>query len=399
MKCPLCSSSLSITLLDISCGGFDQSTLYRQLKVVACNNCGHIYNLIDENQIQGIINYYNTEYSHSNLQSPNKQGDMPGSNNSNSTIRYINLFDTISNYVKPDDFVLDIGCATGGFLKHLHSKTYRNLYGIDFSEPYIEESSKFSGIHFKKGSAESIPFEDNFFDFIVSDQVVEHLFDPNNIFIEAKRVLKKGGYFCVSVPNANRYQDDYFFDYYMFLMREHIQHFDRDHLIALGAKHGFEPVNTTNTKSFFFNKETFLPFLTTIFKYTCRENQSECSMTVVDKVREYLQYCSNRLDRKIPQVLKLLNIPSLYFWGIGREFFYLYENTSLNRCDIRGLIDDTPVKQTYTVNGMRIFSSDIIRNLPSSATIVITAFAHSKLLKEKLVNMGYKGSIFEVSNE
>lgn len=96
--------------------------------------------------------------------------------------------------------ILDIGCGIG---KHLGSiKNFEEKYGIDPSELAIKEAKKeFPECKFIVGSAYNLPFADNFFDFVYSIDVIEHLKEPEKMLKEAKRVLKKGGIFILQTPN------------------------------------------------------------------------------------------------------------------------------------------------------------------------------------------------------
>ena len=46
---------------------------------------------------------------------------------------------------------------------------------------------------------QSMPFEDGCFDVVISDQVIEHLEDPQRAVDESYRVLKKGGTLCARI--------------------------------------------------------------------------------------------------------------------------------------------------------------------------------------------------------
>lgn len=48
-----------------------------------------------------------------------------------------------------------------------------------------------------------IPFEDNSFDICFSTEVIEHLYNPNNLINETYRVLKLGGMLFLTTPNVH----------------------------------------------------------------------------------------------------------------------------------------------------------------------------------------------------
>lgn len=55
-----------------------------------------------------------------------------------------------------------------------------------------------------------IPYEKEFFDTVIAVDIVEHLMNPLKVFLEANRVLKKGGKFIVSIPNPYFYREIWF---------------------------------------------------------------------------------------------------------------------------------------------------------------------------------------------
>jgi SAM-dependent methyltransferase len=89
--------------------------------------------------------------------------------------------------------LLDVGCG---------SKPYQSLFRVD---AYIgldidSEVSRRVGIadHFYSG--DKFPFIDSSFDSILCNQVLEHVFNPNEFVSEIVRVLKPGGVLLLTVP-------------------------------------------------------------------------------------------------------------------------------------------------------------------------------------------------------
>ena len=54
-------------------------------------------------------------------------------------------------------------------------------------------------------NADKIPFESDRFDVVFSDNVLEHLDEPEAVFREVARVLKPGGVFLFKTPNKRHY--------------------------------------------------------------------------------------------------------------------------------------------------------------------------------------------------
>ncbi len=114
----------------------------------------------------------------------------------------------ISNYIKDNDHVLDVGCANGySTFEQLERKKIK-IHGVDFSEKMIEYAlrRKFNEslgdqITFSIGDVRSLSFKDNYFDVTYSTRVIINL--PNweeqvQGILECIRVTKKGGIIVLS---------------------------------------------------------------------------------------------------------------------------------------------------------------------------------------------------------
>ena len=94
------------------------------------------------------------------------------------------------------DKILDVGCGTG-FVSQLYPNF--DITGIDISDGMLERNP----YTWLKASAESIPFPDNHFDFVVCRSLLHHLDDPALGLEEMFRVLKPGGTWVCWDPNHN----------------------------------------------------------------------------------------------------------------------------------------------------------------------------------------------------
>jgi SAM-dependent methyltransferase len=53
-----------------------------------------------------------------------------------------------------------------------------------------------------EAAAEALPFPDEHFDVVICRELIEHVQDTDAVFVEMKRVLKRGGYLLITTPNA-----------------------------------------------------------------------------------------------------------------------------------------------------------------------------------------------------
>jgi len=115
--------------------------------------------------------------------------------------------------------ILDLGSGYGSFLIEATKRGIRAC-GIERSSGFIDaakESAKLAGvlIDIRSGMAESIPFDDQSFDFVNVCEVIEHVDDPDKVLSEMYRVLDVGGMAYVSVPNRYCFLDPHFHLYFV----------------------------------------------------------------------------------------------------------------------------------------------------------------------------------------
>lgn len=98
--------------------------------------------------------------------------------------------------------ILDLGCGDGAFTKKIALKLGCNdIVGI---ESHIEKAKKAEDLGIKvfiSDLNQTFPFDDCSFDVVLSNFVIEHIFDVDKFVTEIKRVLKGGG--CAIVGTEN----------------------------------------------------------------------------------------------------------------------------------------------------------------------------------------------------
>lgn len=76
-------------------------------------------------------------------------------------------------------------------------KVSKNVFGVDVVDERISKESH----TYKKVKNTDLPFKDNYFDIVISNQIIEHIKDKNNHINEIYRVLKKDGVCYLATPN------------------------------------------------------------------------------------------------------------------------------------------------------------------------------------------------------
>lgn len=103
---------------------------------------------------------------------------------------------------------LDLGCDDGKWSQTVASAArVREIHGVEIIPESAEKARK-NGIQVTIGNLdEALPYPDESFDLIHSNQVIEHVADVDNFTSEAFRVLKPGGSFIVSTENGSSWHN------------------------------------------------------------------------------------------------------------------------------------------------------------------------------------------------
>jgi len=130
--------------------------------------------------------------------------------------------------------MLDFGCG---------AKPYRHLFqveeyiGLDMENPGHPHLTEEVDVFY---DGKTIPFDADRFDFALASEVMEHVFEPDQILSELHRVLKPDAQVIFSVPFAwNEHEMPY--DY---------ARYTQGGFVSLLERKGFEVVRTTKTNAF-----------------------------------------------------------------------------------------------------------------------------------------------------
>lgn len=128
---------------------------------------------------------------------------------------------------------LDVGCSKGTHMRLLAKETNAAAYGTD-----LRADCEFGRVKACDLDRDKFPFKDNFFDFVWSKSVVEHVHNPSNMIRESLRVLKPGGIAIIMTPDWESQMSHFWDDY------THVQPWTRKSLMNCLKIHGYENITS-----------------------------------------------------------------------------------------------------------------------------------------------------------
>jgi len=124
---------------------------------------------------------------------------MTATNHKNSSLphRYLNILRELGCRLSPETEILDLGCGSGHTVSELRALGYR-AFGCDLRFKQHDETDtaalqRENILRRIDTSPYRLPFADNHFDIIISDQVFEHVRNYEETICETGRILKSNG--------------------------------------------------------------------------------------------------------------------------------------------------------------------------------------------------------------
>jgi ubiquinone/menaquinone biosynthesis C-methylase UbiE len=147
--------------------------------------------------------------------------------------------------------ILEIGFGDGDLLLAIRSYLpYAELEGLDFHvHPDTAEKLEANRIKLLGGMAEDMTLEDNAYDVIIMNQLVEHLWDVDKVFKACFAALKHSGCMSIETPDSSGYDRQLFrcgtWGGYYF--PRHLNIFNQDGLKQVLIRNGFEVIKSYST--------------------------------------------------------------------------------------------------------------------------------------------------------
>ena len=163
---------------------------------LTCNSCGNSYR-IDSGKIFFTEQFFDID------KWENKSSDFDLLKRGEASYRRIDKIDgprirDLKSYLNVSGVALNLGSGTDN---------YEGYINIDLG--------KYPNVNIVS-SLENIPYKDSSIDLLVSNSVLEHIYDYKTVIEEVYRVLKPGGYLYLSIPSLCMRHHEY--DYHRWTM-------------------------------------------------------------------------------------------------------------------------------------------------------------------------------------
>lgn len=295
VDCDFCGKNDTDLVFEV----YSEITMVREkFSIVRCRNCGLVY--INPRPLKQIISKYYPEdnyYSYKCFKDLKKSflkrikeiaieyiGNYPKISREKGLIKLLGKLiafivkkgiSVIIPY-KENAIVLDIGCGSGELLFFLKKHGF-HVYGVGTSGKAANYGNKY-GLNILNCDFTDTNFPSDFFDIIVINQVLEHLYSPYKTLKEINRIIKKGGLLILGVPNIDSYGMKVCKSYSGILdIPRHLYHFSISTLKKMLLKSGFK-IEKIVSKTF------FIPYYN---KYSLSLLKKECAFFRLFKA--YLQ--------------------------------------------------------------------------------------------------------------
>jgi len=179
----------------------------------------------------------------------------------------------VQNNINKNEKVLEIGFGKGRSSKYFKWEK-KDYYPSELNEKYVTPQIWNSYKNATLADATNLPFEDNYFDKVVTIYNLEHIEDTDKVLAELKRVLKKDGEVLIALPC----EDGFLWNMGRELTTRRIftkkYKINYDKVIAYEHVHNLEFLRRKIRESYFICEEKYYPFFIPSINmnliYTCK---------------------------------------------------------------------------------------------------------------------------------
>jgi len=345
-------------------GDISRVSFLKGYDVVVCRSCGFAF--ADNIPSQDAFDrYYESQSKYDgNRTDPSRQEVMK------------NGLEFISQFVSDKDSrILEIGCGSGDFLRHLEHNGFSSLSAIEPSKHSVDLLLKETGINAMTGSFLKVGSSSTH-DLVILLTVLEHVVDLSRAIRSISNMLRQDGLLFIRVPDVCRFSDFEDSPFQQF-SPEHINYFSTITLSNLMGRNGYtllkcEEISLHETVT------TVLPMINLMFRKCDTDNESyplEMDNRVHPKLKKYIELSAMRDVEVNGRIAELaLSQEPILVWGVGTHTLRLLELGPLKNCNIVAFFDSNTHYNGGLFNDIPVHSPEELSRYPYKILISSKVF-------------------------
>ena len=148
--------------------------------------------------------------------------------------------------------ILDVGCGEGCFGELIKSQRNAEVWGIELFPQAVEKAkAKLDRVYVGNIEIDQFDLPEEYFDFIVFNDVLEHLIYPWDVLRQVKKYIEKRGYVLASIPNIRYFEQvkrlvlrgDWDYERWGLMDRTHIRFFTFKGMRKMLEQNGYTVLN------------------------------------------------------------------------------------------------------------------------------------------------------------
>ena len=180
------------------------------------------------------------------------------------------LFDKNISTYNPDS-LLDVGCGSGERTIRIANNfniDMHNTYGVDCNNQHVIACRKIFNAKVIDLESDNLAYQDNNFDLVICNQVLEHLKNYKKVIDDIIRVTREKGYIIIGIPNLAHLINRIFL---IFGIQPMCIHLDSSHVRGFTHKAFVEMLNSLRQVELIdYTGSLMFPFPYYIAKYLSR---------------------------------------------------------------------------------------------------------------------------------
>jgi 2-polyprenyl-3-methyl-5-hydroxy-6-metoxy-1,4-benzoquinol methylase len=347
--CPICESRSSRLLYPQRFHALQGATLLTGFDLVSCERCG--CGFADRIPDQADFDAYYRDLS------KYEYGSRGGLESEHDLARFAAMADIIQRHLPSAEArILDVGCATGGFLSILKQRGYAHVLGLDPSPACSEAANRLYGIRVLTGTLGVFPPGEKRFDFLILVGVVEHVRDLAGLLTCVSQWIKPAGMVYIEIPDASNFQASRNAPFQEFSI-EHINYFGTRSLRNLMSRNGFTELYVEQCVREA-NHGTMAPVVGAVYQHSVTEISELVGDDATEPaLRAYIASSRAAEDHERQIIARLVEERKpLIVWGVGTHTLRLLATSRLPEANIVTFVDSNTKIQGKLINDVPIIA-------------------------------------------